>query len=55
MNNFRLVYPNIHLKREIDNYLKVEYERLSKEHDFSLPEKHFFFVVPTVNNVKEYT
>lgn len=54
MNNFKLVHENIHIKREIDQLLRREYDRLSKLHDFTLPEKPFCIVVPTLNNGKDF-
>lgn len=54
MNNFKLVHLNIKLKREIDSLLKEEYERLSKQHDFTLPELPFCIVVPTYNNAQNF-
>jgi hypothetical protein len=50
MNNYQMVHLNIGLKRELDALLKEEYERLSKEHDFDLPEQPFCIVVPSINN-----
>jgi glycosyltransferase involved in cell wall biosynthesis len=34
--------------------LEKEYKRLSRDHDFSLPEKPFCIVVPTLNNGKDF-
>lgn len=54
MNNIQSIHENIHNKREINSLLAKEYERLSKAHDFSLPEKPFCLVVPTINNAKDF-
>jgi hypothetical protein len=54
MNNYRLVHENVHIKREVSELLKTEYERLSQEHDFLLPELPFCVVVPTLNNGQDF-
>lgn len=54
MNNYRMPHESIFLKREITALLKAEYERLSKEHDFGLPEEPFCLVVPTMNNGQDF-
>lgn len=54
LNNYKLVHQNIHIERKIKALLQKEYDRLSKEHDFSLPELPFCMVVPTHNNGQDF-
>ena len=54
MNNIEFVHENVHIKREVSRLLSKEYERLSKAHDFTLPEKPFCIVVPTLNNAMDF-
>jgi cellulose synthase/poly-beta-1,6-N-acetylglucosamine synthase-like glycosyltransferase len=54
MNNFKMIHENIHMRREIDKLLKKEYDRLSREHDFNLPEQPFCIMIPTINNGQDF-
>lgn len=54
LNNYKQPHFNVHFKKELDEWLKKDYDRLSKEYDFSLPELPFCIVVPTLNNAKDF-
>ena len=54
LNNYKQPHFNINFQKDVDNYLKNDHDRLSKEYDFSLPELPFCIVVPTLNNAKNF-
>ena len=53
-NNYKLPHANAPLKGAVEAWLRKDFERLSKEYDFGLPELPFCIVVPTLNNAKNF-
>lgn len=54
LNNYKQVHFNVHVQNEVNDWLKKEQDRLSREYDFNLPELPFCIVVPTLNNAKNF-
>jgi hypothetical protein len=54
LNNINLPHFNITIEKERRDNEKKDYDRLSKEYDFNLPELPFCIVVATINNARNF-
>lgn len=54
LNNYKQPHFNVHVQNEVNDWLKKEQDRLSREYDFGLQELPFCIVVPTLNNARNF-